>query len=155
MTTSPARGIMVSIIYPAFVAPWFPRSVYALKYSVYSSRLACSRAWFTTALSKADWSYSCLLWRLSTKTGRWIHRHMVWTDSACWDSGADCRCPATCHRACVNQKRPMNLLYCCFVTLRRKKRNKIHRQWYPEHQLPMWPDEVKAAVNANAPVQHI
>ena len=45
MTTAPMRGIMVSIyvsislsiyvcvIYPAFVAPWSPRSVYALKCS--------------------------------------------------------------------------------------------------------------------------
>ena len=30
----------------------------------------------------------CLLWRLSMKTGRWMHRHMVYTDSAYWDSGA-------------------------------------------------------------------
>ena len=64
------NAIYLCIIYPAFVAPWFPRSVYVLKCSVYSSILTCSRAWFTTALSKDDWSYSCLLWRLSTKT--WI-----------------------------------------------------------------------------------
>ena len=44
MTTSPAHGIMVCtyvsmsvcIIYPAFVAPWFLRSVYSLKCSMYS-----------------------------------------------------------------------------------------------------------------------
>ena len=80
MTTAPVRGIMVCqiyvcIIYPAFVAPWFPRSVYALKYSVYFSILTCSRAWFTTAL---DWTARTLdptrylPWRLSTKTGRRI-----------------------------------------------------------------------------------
>ena len=54
MTTGPACRIMVSIylsFYPVFVASWFPRSVYALKCSVYSSVLTCSRAWFTTALN--------------------------------------------------------------------------------------------------------
>ena len=55
----------------------------------------------------------CLPWRLSTKTGRWMHRHMAYTDSVNWDSGAVAACPATCQRACVNQKRPMRLLYCC------------------------------------------
>ena len=29
------NGMYLCIIYPAFVTPWFPRSVYALKYSVY------------------------------------------------------------------------------------------------------------------------
>ena len=38
----PARRIMLSIYLS--VAPWFPRSVYALKYSMYSSILTCSRA---------------------------------------------------------------------------------------------------------------
>ena len=28
-------SIYACIIYPAFVAPWFPRSVYALKFSMY------------------------------------------------------------------------------------------------------------------------
>ena len=54
MTTTPAHGIMVSIylsnIYTAFVACWFLRSMYALKYSVYFGILTCSRVWFTTAL---------------------------------------------------------------------------------------------------------
>ena len=27
-----------------------------------------------------------------------------------------CSCPATCQCACVNQKQPMGLLYCCFMT---------------------------------------
>ena len=31
---------------------WFPRSMYNLKCSVYSSILMCSRAWFTTALAQ-------------------------------------------------------------------------------------------------------
>ena len=39
----PMRGIMVciyvAIIYPAFVAPWFLRSVYALKCSIHSGIL--------------------------------------------------------------------------------------------------------------------
>ena len=35
---------------PAFVAPWFPRSMYILKCSMYSGKLilTCSRVWFTT-----------------------------------------------------------------------------------------------------------
>ena len=41
ITTALARGIIVSeylcIIYPMFVAPWFPRSMYALKCSMYFS----------------------------------------------------------------------------------------------------------------------
>ena len=73
-------SIYVCIIYPAFVAPRFPRFVYVLKFSVYW------HAWFTT---EQQWSYSCLPWRLSTKTGRWMRRHMVQTHhSAYWDSGA-------------------------------------------------------------------
>ena len=32
-------SIYVCIIYPAFVAPWFPRSVYALKCSVYDMQM--------------------------------------------------------------------------------------------------------------------
>ena len=47
------NGICLSIIYPAFVAPCFPRSGYALKCSVYSGILTCSRVWFKTAL---DWT---------------------------------------------------------------------------------------------------
>ena len=77
------NGMYLCIIYPAFVAPWFPRSVYGLKFSVYSGILTCSRAWFTTLCtrlwtnSKNDWSYSLLmsqtlLWRLLMKTGRWM-----------------------------------------------------------------------------------
>ena len=36
------NGIYLSIIYPMFVAPGFPRSVYALKCSMYSGILTCS-----------------------------------------------------------------------------------------------------------------
>ena len=49
-----------------------------LIYVIYSTRLN----------SKDDWSYSCLPWRLSTKTGRWMCRHMAWMDSVYWDNGA-------------------------------------------------------------------
>ena len=60
--------------------------------------------------------WHALPWRLSTKTGSWMRRHMVETASAYWDSAWSCSCPATCQHACVNQKRLMSLLYCCFVT---------------------------------------
>ena len=56
-------SIYVCIIYPAFVAPWFPRSVYALKCSVYSQYidvLTCVIYNYTRLNSKDDWSYSCL-----------------------------------------------------------------------------------------------
>ena len=45
-------SIYLCIMYPAFVAPRFTRSVYAQKCSVYSGILTCSRAWFTTALDR-------------------------------------------------------------------------------------------------------
>ena len=81
---------------PAFVAPWFPRPVYALKYSVYSGILTYSRVWFTNACTprlhsteqQGQLATRCLPWRLSTNTGRWMHRHMVYTDSTYWDTGA-------------------------------------------------------------------
>ena len=37
-------SIYLCIIYPTFVTPWFPRSMYALKCSVYSGVLTCSHA---------------------------------------------------------------------------------------------------------------
>ena len=44
--TAPARRIMVCqylcIIYPVFVAPWFPRSVYALNAFRYIDVLTCA-----------------------------------------------------------------------------------------------------------------
>ena len=57
MTTAPTCDIYLSvylcIIYPTFVTPWFPSSVYALKWSVYSGILTCSRAWFTTICTRS------------------------------------------------------------------------------------------------------
>ena len=77
-------SIYPRIIYPAFVASWFPRSVYVLKCFVYSGILMSSCVWFTTALYwTLDWTArmiranSCLLWRLSPVTGRCMCRHMV------------------------------------------------------------------------------
>ena len=100
-------SIYLSIIYPVFVTPWFPRSMYTLKCSMYSGILTCSCAWFTTAL---DWTARMTAalslfqpWRLSTKTGRWMCRHMVQIDSAYRDSGA----VAGRQLACLNQKWPM------------------------------------------------
>ena len=52
------NGIYVSIylciIYHTFVAPLFLRSIYALKGSVYSGILTCSRVCFKTALDCKD-----------------------------------------------------------------------------------------------------
>ena len=112
-------SIYLCIIYPAFVAPWFLRSVYALKCSMYSGILMCSCVWFTTACtqlnSEDDWSSSCLPWRLLMKTVRWMRRHYG-IDRLSLLRQWSCSCPATCQRACVNQKWLMSLLYCCFVT---------------------------------------
>ena len=44
----PAYVCMYLTFSPAFVTPWFLRSVFALKCSVYSIILMCSHAWFTT-----------------------------------------------------------------------------------------------------------
>ena len=56
----------------------------------------------------------CLPWRLSTKTGRWMHchRHMVYTDSAYWDSGA-VTAQQLANVPVWIKKRPMSVLYCC------------------------------------------
>ena len=45
---------------PAFVALWFPRSVYSLKCSMYSSILTCSHALFTTACTRSTEQQGCL-----------------------------------------------------------------------------------------------
>ena len=103
MTMAPMRGIMVCIylciIYSAFVAPWFP----TLKCFMFSNILACSCLWFASATEQQnDWSYSCLPWRLSTKAGRWMCKHIVKTDSA-YCRQWSCSCHATSQCACVNQ----------------------------------------------------
>ena len=67
-------SIYVCIIYPAFAAPWFPRSVYALKCSVYFGILTCSRA----ALNwTARTTGATRVYRQNYKTGRGMRRHMV------------------------------------------------------------------------------
>ena len=63
--------------------PWFLRSVYVRKCSMYSDMdvLTCVIFNCTRLNSKEDWSYLCLLWRFSMKAGRWMHRHKVWHQS--------------------------------------------------------------------------
>ena len=72
MAMAPACGIVVCIyvpmyvhiciIYPAFVASWFLRLVYALKYSVYSVywRAHVHDLQLHLTEHKDDWSYLCL-----------------------------------------------------------------------------------------------
>ena len=76
----------------AFVAPWFPRSVYALKCSVYSGILTCSCAWFTTKQQgRLELPYLLLAVKIiheESKTGKRMCRHMLQMDSTYWDSGA-------------------------------------------------------------------
>jgi len=63
--------------------PWNAPSIL-----VYWRVLTCVIYNCTPLNSNDNWSYSCLPWRLSTKTGRWMRRHIVQIDSAYWDSGA-------------------------------------------------------------------
>ena len=57
----------------------------------------------------------CLPWRLSMKTGRWMRRHMVYTNSAYWDSEV-VAARQLANAACVNQKDRWAVgLCCCFV----------------------------------------
>ena len=101
------------IIYPAFVASWFPRSVYTLKYSIYFSILTCSHAWFTTALDGTARTLDLLIacredYRQRQVGESWMRRHME-IDSAYWDSEAVAARQCTC--VILNQKQLMSLLY--------------------------------------------
>ena len=124
MTTVSTRRIMVSIyvsiyvsmylymyvciIYPAFVALWSPRSVYALKCSVYSSILTCSHAWFTNCM---HWTTGatrvCQEDYRQRQVGVQTHGINGFSLLRQWS----CSCLETCQRACVNQKQPMSLPY--------------------------------------------
>ena len=53
------NGMSVCIIYPVFVAPWFPRSVYASKCSVYSCILTYSHMWSTTEQQRQSTTLCC------------------------------------------------------------------------------------------------
>ena len=52
-------GIYVCIIYPAFVASWFPRSVYALNALCIINVLTCM-IYNCIHSTEDDWSYLCL-----------------------------------------------------------------------------------------------
>ena len=108
--------LLVAIRYltfsPVFVAPCrFPRSVYVLKYSVYSGILTCSNAWFTTeqqgqpdALIVYCENYQRRqLGECTDSVYKWIQP----TETVELYSYL-----ATCQRSiCVNQKRLMGWLY--------------------------------------------
>ena len=47
-------SVYVCIIYLVFVAPWFLRSVYVVKCSVYFGILTCPHAWFITACTQLN-----------------------------------------------------------------------------------------------------
>ena len=94
------NGISVCIIYPAFVTPWFLRSMYALKCSTYSGTLTCSRAWFTTpstALNCKNYKrFRQVNAQIDGVNGSSLLRH--WQQS--------CSCPETCQCDSVTQKWP-------------------------------------------------
>ena len=102
----------------AFVTPWFPRSVYTIRCSMYSGILKCSHAWFTTAL---DWTARATgatrvchedYWWRQVQVNAQTHGINGFSLLRQWS----CRCLPTFQRGWVNQKWPMSLLYCCFVT---------------------------------------
>ena len=121
MTTAPARGIMLSIYLSIYVS-FTPRLSHpgsrdlCMSWNApYTSILMCSRAWFTTACTQMNNSrdYSCLPWRLSMKTTWWVNAQTRGING--FSLLRQCSCPATSQHTCVKQKRPMSLLYCCFV----------------------------------------
>ena len=132
MTTAPTRGTMVSmylsiylsiysyvcIIYSAFVTPWFPRSVYVLKCSVYSGILMCSHHGLQQHSTEQQGRLELLIvyhedYR-RRQVGECVDTWYKYGFSLLrqWS----CSCPAACQHASVNQKQSMSLLYCCFVT---------------------------------------
>ena len=93
---------------PTFVTPYFPRSVYAPKYSMYSGISMCSLVW--------------LLKKTRTKVLVVCCEDYQWRQVEWWTHMAhginelrqlSCSGPVTCHCTCV--KRLMGWLYCCFV----------------------------------------
>ena len=95
MTTVPARGIMVSmsvsftphLLHPGsrdLCTPWNAPCIPVYRCTHVRDLQLHALDW---TARKTGGTHS-LPWRLSTKTGRWMHRHMVYTDSAYWDSGA-------------------------------------------------------------------
>lgn len=117
MQTIHVQGIIVSdylcVVYPVFVAHVFP--IYVLKWSVYPGILImlyvqdCHLKWARTARTKAT---LCLMWRLLTKTGTWMRRHMGINGLSLLRQRG-CSGLATSHSTCVNWL--IDWLYYCFV----------------------------------------
>ena len=107
-------SIYVCIIYPTFVAPWFLRSVYALKCSMYDM-LTCviyNCMHSTEQQRRLELLVSAVKIidedRLVNAQAHGINRFSLLRQ---------CSCPATCQHACVSQKWSMGwLLYSWFVT---------------------------------------
>ena len=121
MTMAPACGIMVCqylcIIYPAFVAPWFPRSVYALKCSVYW----CAHMRYLQLHSNEQQRWLELLvsaMKIIDKEDRYVNmqRHGIHGFSLLRHWKWSCSCLSTCQHACklvhvcVTQKWPLRAI---------------------------------------------
>ena len=119
MTTAPAHGIMVCLYHlPRVCRTLVPKirvcpenaqgiPVY-WRAHVHDFTTACTRL-----NSKEDWSYSCMSAVKIIDEDRWVNAQ---THGINWLSLLrqwSWSCPATCQRACVNQKWPMS----CFVKL--------------------------------------
>ena len=98
--------------------PWFLRSVYILKCSMYSGIMTCSHVWFTTE-QQDNWSHSLLVVKIiheESKTGKWMHRHTVQSDSTYWDSGSVVAWQLTNAPVWLRNDQWAAGLYWCFVT---------------------------------------
>ena len=80
------NGMSECITYPAFVALWFLRSCMPWNASHIPVYWHTHMYDLQLHLLNSKDDKNALLWKFSTKTGGWMRRHMVYTDSAYWDT---------------------------------------------------------------------
>ena len=120
--------VYVMYHWPAFVAPWFSRSVYTLKCSIYW-RAPCTDVLMCVVYnciplvglnSKEEWSLDLLVvccedyWR--RQVGECADTWYKWIEPIERLELFFFSCLATSQRACVKPRWLMGWLYCCFVT---------------------------------------
>ena len=91
--------MLVCIIYPTFVTPWFLRSVYASKCSMYSCILTYSHMWSTTEQQRQSKTLCCEnhQWRQVCALRVNVQTHGINRSSLLRHWQWSCSCPATCH----------------------------------------------------------
>ena len=110
-----------------------PGSVYALKYSVYSYILTCSRVRFTTACTALDWT-ARTTWATRVCREDYQRRQVgecadTWFKQISLLGQWSCSCPATCQRACVNQKTTDELTVLLFCDVHIDKGVTLNLLW--------------------------